>query len=79
MVLIHIGDEKHPNPIWLVKALSSSNFVRTNPNFHQIKVKIMSSKHQRLERDPHLFRLGHQKGFQVDSRFSAQTTLDTHG
>ena len=26
-------------PIWLVKALSSPNFVRTNPNFRQIEVE----------------------------------------
>ena len=30
---------EHPNPIWLVKTLSSPNFVRTSPNFCQIEVE----------------------------------------
>jgi hypothetical protein len=39
MVLVRPGDEDHPKPIWLVKTLSSPNFVPTSPNFHQIKVE----------------------------------------
>ena len=39
MVLVHAKDEEHPNPIWLVKALSSPNFVLTSPNFCQIEVE----------------------------------------
>ena len=39
MVLVRAGDEEHPKAIWLVKELSSSNFVRTSPNFHQIEVE----------------------------------------
>lgn len=39
MVLVHAKDEEHPNPIWLVKALSSPNFVPTSPNFRQIEVE----------------------------------------
>ena len=39
MVLVRAGDEEHPKPIWLVKTLSSSNFVRTSPNFRQIEVE----------------------------------------
>ena len=26
IVLIHVGDEEHPKPIWFVKAFSSPNF-----------------------------------------------------
>ena len=39
MVLIRAWDEEHPKPIWLVKALSSPNFVRTSPNFRQIEME----------------------------------------
>ena len=39
MVLVRAVDEEHPKPIWLVKALSSPNFVRTIPNFRQIEVE----------------------------------------
>ena len=39
MILVRPGDEEHPKPIWLVKALSSPNFVPTSPNFHQIEVE----------------------------------------
>ena len=39
MVLVRAGDEEHPKPNWLVKALSSPNFVRTSPNFCQIEVE----------------------------------------
>ena len=39
MVLIRARDEEPPKPIWLVNILSSPNFVRTNPKFHQIEVK----------------------------------------
>jgi hypothetical protein len=39
MVLVRAGDEEYSKPIWLVKALSSSNIVRTSPNFRQIKVE----------------------------------------
>jgi hypothetical protein len=39
LVLVRAGDEEHPKPIWLVKALSSPNFVRSSPNFRQIEVE----------------------------------------
>ena len=39
LLLVRAGDEEHPKPIWLVKALSSPNFVPTSPNFHQIEVE----------------------------------------
>jgi len=39
MILVRPEDEEHPKPIWLVKALSSPNFVPTSPNFHQIEVE----------------------------------------
>ena len=34
MVLVRAEDEEHPKLIWLVKALSSHNFVQASPNFH---------------------------------------------
>ena len=39
MVLVQAGDEEHPKPIWLVKTLTSPNFVRTSLNFRQIEVE----------------------------------------
>jgi hypothetical protein len=39
MVLVRPGDEEHPKLIWLVKALSSPNFVPTSPNFRQIEME----------------------------------------
>ena len=39
MVLARVGDEKHPKPIWLAKALSSPNLVPTSLNFRQIEVE----------------------------------------
>jgi hypothetical protein len=39
LLLVHAGDEEHPKPIWLVKALSSPNFVPSSPNFRQIEVE----------------------------------------
>jgi hypothetical protein len=39
MVLVRTGDEEHFKPIWLVKALSLPNFVRTSYNFRQMKVE----------------------------------------
>ena len=39
MVLVRLGYEEHPKLIWLVKALSSPNFVSTSPNFHQMEVE----------------------------------------
>ena len=33
LVLVRVGNEEHPKPIWLMKALSLPNFVRTSPNF----------------------------------------------
>ena len=39
MVLIRARDEEHPKLIWLVKALSLPNFIRTSPNFHQIEME----------------------------------------
>ena len=31
--MVYACDEEHPKQIYLMKALSSSNFVQTNPNF----------------------------------------------
>ena len=39
MVLARLGNEEHPKPIWLVKALSALNFVPSSPNFRQTEVK----------------------------------------
>ena len=39
MILVRLRDEEHVKPIWLVKVLSSSNFVPTSPNFCQIEVE----------------------------------------
>ena len=39
MVLVQAGDEEHPKLIWLMEALSTSNFVRTNSNFRQIEME----------------------------------------
>lgn len=33
MVFVHVGDEEHPKPIWLVKTLSSPNFVSAKLQF----------------------------------------------
>ena len=38
-VLIETRNEEQPKPIWLVKALSSPNFLPTSPNFCQIEVE----------------------------------------
>ena len=43
VVLVRVEDKEHPEPIWLVRALSSPNFVRTSPNFRQIKVEYCRS------------------------------------
>ena len=43
VILVRAGDEEHPKPIWLVKALSSPNFVRTSHNFCQIEVEYCHS------------------------------------
>ena len=39
IILVHLEDEKHLKPIWLVKTLSSENFVSTSRNFRQIEVE----------------------------------------
>src|SRR5665213_3542773 len=52
MVFVRAGDEEHPKPVWLIKALSSPNFVRTSPNFHQIEVEYCRPS----SRDPHVLR-----------------------
>jgi hypothetical protein len=41
MVLVRAEDEEHSKPIWLVKALSSFNFVRTSPTFVKLKWNIV--------------------------------------
>lgn len=39
MNLVCAGYKEHLKPIWLIKTLSSSNFVPTSPNFCQIEVE----------------------------------------
>ena len=39
MVVVHFRDEEHPKSIWVVKTLSSPNFVPTSPTFQQIEVE----------------------------------------
>ena len=40
MVLVQASHEEHPKPIWLVKALSSPNFVITSPTFVKLRWNI---------------------------------------
>jgi hypothetical protein len=58
MVLVCAGDEEHLTPIWLVKTLSSPNFVPTSPIFCQIEVE---SECQRPTLAVHLFGSRYQK------------------
>ena len=39
---------------------------------------ILSSKHQRSKCVPHIFRVGHQKSFQMDNGLNIRTSLDKH-
>ena len=52
MVLVRARDEEHPKPVWLVKALSLPNFIRTSPNFRQVEVEYcrLSTKDQNVLR-----------------------------
>ena len=52
MVLVRLRNEKNRKPIWLVKTLSSPNFVPTSPNYHQIEVEYcrLSTKDQNVFR-----------------------------
>ena len=67
MVLVRLGDQEHPKPIWLVKALSSPNCVPTSPIFHQIEVEYCRPS----TKDQNVFRtyLGWdtKKKFQMDN------------
>ena len=76
VILVRLSDEEHPKSIWLMKILSSLNFVPTSLNFCQIEVKIYRPSTKDWKCAPHIFMLGHQKGFQVDNGLGIQTSFN---